>query len=94
MFLGQPSPSLGRIRKMNMADLAARIERLTNEVANVEEKVRRLEQVDPRPDPKINELKALIKRLAALRIAAKEQLDMKVERKRRWDEKHGDQNRN
>ncbi|MAE61782.1 MAG: hypothetical protein CMJ49_10565 [Planctomycetaceae bacterium] len=92
MFLGMPSPSLARIQKMNMADLAARIERLTNEVANVEEKVKRLQQVDPRPDAKITELGALIKRLAALRNAAKDQLEMKVERKRRWDEKHGGQN--
>ncbi len=92
MFLGMPSPSMARIQKMNMADLAARIERLTNEVANVEEKVKRLQQVDPRPDEKITELSALVKRLAALRNAAKDQLEMKVERKRRWDEKHGGQN--
>ena len=86
--MDMPSPSLSSIKKMNMADLARRIDRLTDEIARVDQKVERLKKMHDSPLKKIEELGSASERLTVLRQAARDQLAMKEERKSRWDQKH------
>lgn len=89
ILLGQPSPSLSKTKKMSMARMADQIERLDTEATRVDQKLKRLRGLTPQPEKKIGELAALLARLRVLRDNAREQLAAKVERKRRWDERHG-----
>ena len=89
MLMGLPSPSLASLERLNMVGLSQRIERLTDEVTRVKQKIERLRQIEEPPQQKIEELTRMVKRLSTLRQAAQDKLAFKVERKRRWDEKHG-----
>ncbi|MCC6581609.1 MAG: hypothetical protein IT440_14345 [Phycisphaeraceae bacterium] len=80
ILMGQPSPSLAKINKMNMEELKERIASLETEKGHLSHKVEQLSQKEPRDEVKITELKALMSRLGALVNVAKERLEGKVER--------------
>ncbi|MEX0775416.1 MAG: hypothetical protein WD042_06845 [Phycisphaeraceae bacterium] len=88
MLMGQPSPGLTRINKMNMAKLAEQIERLKLEKQRLGEKIKRLEAVTPKPAERIATLDSQMRRLGVLEKTARERLVSKEERKERWDERH------
>jgi len=66
MFLGQPSPSLKRMRKMNSEELSAHIRRLSAEADLIRHKVRRLQTTPDVPADKIQQLENLERRVRAL----------------------------
>lgn len=88
IFMGEPSPSLASLDRLNMVGLAQRVERLGEEIARLEQKVDRLKKIDPLPQVKIDQLTQSLTRLAALKKAAQDRLAEKVERKRKWDERN------
>ncbi|MCE9590474.1 MAG: hypothetical protein K8S99_08125 [Planctomycetes bacterium] len=88
MLLGEPSPSLAALEKMNMAKLAERAQRLTEEARLLGEKLERLKKVKPLPEEKIGLLTQSVARLVILQKAAADKLTEKVERKKRWDERN------
>ncbi|HWB20066.1 MAG TPA: hypothetical protein VG711_07195 [Phycisphaerales bacterium] len=81
--MGEPSPGLARIYRMNMAQLTVRIERLQNEMGVLGKKLERLKSTEPQPMAEINSITVQIARLRALEKAAKERLEGKSERRDR-----------
>ena len=81
MLLGLPSPSLAKMNRMNSAELQERLERLTTEQQCLEVKLKNLEAHRPRPDQKIELLKAQVDRLKVLQETAKSKLAGKEERR-------------
>ena len=81
MLLGEPSPSLAKINKMNMAALAAKIVSLREEQARMKARLERLEALDEKPEDQIKAGRELLERLAALEAAATERLQGKAQRK-------------
>jgi hypothetical protein len=86
MLLGEPSPSLSALEKMNMVKLAQRAERLADEVSRMSQKIERLKKVRPLPEQQISQLAKSLVRLKCLQKAASDKLTFKTERKRKWDE--------
>jgi len=74
-LMGEPSPSLAKIRTMDSAALTARIDTLTIEADRLKDRIRRLTVLDPRPDDKIRQLTDLFNRLQALEKAARDRLN-------------------
>ncbi len=85
MLLGEPSPSLAKIRTMNMEKLRAKIESLDEEKARIERRINGLLRVDTAPADQIQHLRDLLKRLEALQEAARERLEHKQQRKEAWE---------
>jgi peptidoglycan hydrolase CwlO-like protein len=85
MFMGEPSPALAKIRRMNMADLTAHIERMDTDRDRLKSKVKRLrEQTEP-PGQKMRILGADIKRLEGLLEEARKLLSNKEDRKKQYE---------
>lgn len=80
MLLGEPSPSLAKIGKMNMEELKERIEALAVEKARIDEKIKNLSNMQPRDDARIESLSTQAARLTALSNAAKDRLSGKQDR--------------
>ena len=80
ILMGEPSPSLAKINRMNMQQLAERIKALETESAHLSAKIERLSQVEPRDDEKIAALTEQKARLAALADVARKRLSGKAER--------------
>ena len=80
-MLGEPSPSLAKINTMNMVKLEEKISQLVEEQDRVGAKLSRLEVLDPKPEEKIQAVKELLARLAALKEVAETRLAGKAERK-------------
>ena len=74
LLLGQPSPSIAKIKRMTRSGLALQAERLATEAARVEAKLVRLKAHKPSPQERIALLDQQLKRLSVLEQAAREQL--------------------
>lgn len=81
VLLGEPSPSLAKIKTMNMVKLAAKIASLREERARMAAKLEKLRARDPLPDDKIKQGEDTIERLSALEAIAVDLLKGKAERK-------------
>jgi chromosome segregation ATPase len=89
MFMGEPSPALAKIRRMNMADLTAHIDRMDTDRERLKNKLKRLRtQPDP-PGQKMRVLGADIKRLEGLLEEARKLLSNKEDRKRQYELRGG-----
>lgn len=83
ILMGEPSPGLARINRMNIAQLAERIDRLKAEAAILAKKIERLKAQDPLPQAEINTVTVQVARLRALEKAARERMDGKSQRRDR-----------
>ncbi|MCC6679735.1 MAG: hypothetical protein IT445_02425 [Phycisphaeraceae bacterium] len=81
IFLGEPSPSLGKINAMNMAKLEAKIASIDQEVARLTQRLEKLKQYHTPPQAKMKAIAELLDRLGALRKAAADRLAGKAQRK-------------
>jgi predicted RNase H-like nuclease (RuvC/YqgF family) len=81
ILMGEPSPSLTRINRMNMRELADRIETLEREQSHLTAKIERLKAVDPPDAERIAALTTQVARLAALTDVARKRLAGKTERR-------------
>ncbi len=81
MLLGEPSPSLAKIKTMNMVKLAAKIVSLREERSRMEAKLIKLQARDPLPNEKIKLGQDTVERLNALEAIATDLLKGKAERK-------------
>lgn len=81
VLLGEPSPSLAKIKTMNMVKLAAKIASLREERARMAAKLEKLRARDPLPDDKIKQGEDTVERLSALEAIAVDLLKGKAERK-------------
>lgn len=80
MLMGEPSPALTKIGRMNTEKLRTHIGTLKTELERVEQKIQNLTTM-PEPDEKrIEQLREHRQRLAALLKAASERLIGKLER--------------
>ena len=71
--MSKPSPSLAAIRKMNLPEVEARIERLKVEADRLRQKIERVKPTQS--EKRIVELTDLLDRLTALQKAAHERLE-------------------
>jgi hypothetical protein len=81
LLLGRPSPSLARIKRMNMADLSERIERLKTEAIRIERRIQHLKIQTPLPQAQIDNLESQTNRLEVLTLTACKRLDQKQQNK-------------
>lgn len=81
VLLGEPSPSLAKIKTMNMVKLAAKIGSLREESTRMEAKLTKLRIRDPLPEEQIKQGDLTVKRLNALEAIATDLLKGKAERK-------------
>ena len=81
MLLGEPSPSLAKIKTMNMVKLEAKIQSLREERTRMQAKLEKLQARDPLPADKIKLGHDTIERLNALEAFATDKLRGKAERK-------------
>ena len=88
MLLGEPSPSLAKINRMNMVKLEAKIEQLVEEQSLVTKRLERLTCRDPVPTEQVERTREQLDRLVALEKAARERLELKTKRKAEWDKKN------
>jgi cell division protein FtsB len=87
MLLGEPSPALAKIALMNIAALEAKLESLKEEQERLARRIERLEKQDPQPAEQIENLKTQVIRLQAIEKAAKDRLEVKLERRAQWEAK-------
>lgn len=74
VLLGEPSPSLARILRMNGAQLREKIKSLDEEERQLIARLQRLNKLDDPPAEKIKIVADLLKRLEALRAEAERRL--------------------
>ena len=89
VLLGEPSPSLAKIKTMNMVKLAAKIASLREERARMAAKLEKLRTRDPLPDDKIKQGDDTVERLNALEAIATDLLKGKAERKALREQRGG-----
>jgi hypothetical protein len=75
MLMGEPSPALTKMRKMNAIELAAYAHSLVVENERIQKKIANLERVKPAPAERIADLTKQIERLAALSDMAKKRME-------------------
>jgi hypothetical protein len=83
ILMGEPSPSLARISKMDPEELHEHIAALQGERQHLITKIANLSNMQPRPDERIALLATQQARLAALIQAAQDRLSGKVVPERR-----------
>ncbi len=81
IFMGEPSPSLGKINAMNMAKLEAKIASIDQEMDRLSQRLEKLKTYHTPPQAKMKAIAELLERLGALRKAAAERLAGKAQRK-------------
>ena len=74
MLLGEPSPSLAKMNRMNSTELTAHIQRLTTEAAHLNRKIENLKRHQPSPVEHIEQLTNQVKRLLVLEKMAADRL--------------------
>lgn len=89
MFMGEPSPALAKIRRMNMADLNEHIERMDVDRDRLKTKIKRLRSQPEPPGQKVRTLGADVKRLEGLLEEARKLLSSKQDRKRQYELRDG-----
>jgi hypothetical protein len=77
VLMGEPSPALSKMARMNRADLALQIERLITEATRIKAKVEKLKAHKPCPEERVVALNEQLKRLAALEQTARNKLAVK-----------------
>lgn len=82
MLMGEPSPALTKIARMNSDKLKAHIETMKVEAERLDKKISNLKAIDPPDAERIEDLTKHRQRLAALLQAAAERLLGKLERKK------------
>lgn len=87
VLMGEPSPSLAKMNRMNRADLALQIDRLKTEAARLVIKVENLKAHKPCPEERVKALTAQLARLAALEQAARNRLAVKELHKAQRDDR-------
>jgi hypothetical protein len=80
IFMGEPSPGLSKINKMNMEQLAERIATLRLESERINTKIANLSTINPPDTDRLAKLRAQGERLAALAQAAQDRLSGKMQR--------------
>lgn len=80
MLLGEPSPALTKIARMNTEKLQAHIETMLTESDRLRIKIENLSNMTPVDEKRVETLELQVKRLDALMEAAKERLDGKIQR--------------
>ncbi|MEM1354798.1 MAG: hypothetical protein AAGC44_12295 [Planctomycetota bacterium] len=85
MLMGEPSPALSKIRRMNIEKLNAYLDSTKVEIERLGGKVKNLTEVEPVNHDKIKTLESQQERLRALLDAAAEQLQVKHDRKQRYE---------
>lgn len=81
ILMGEPSPALTKIARMNTEKLTAHVATMQVEAERLNTKIDNLSKMDPIDEEKIGQLKAHRERLVALMAAAKERLAGKIERR-------------
>ena len=89
MLLGEPSPSLAKIRLMNIEKLQAKIASLVESQEQLAKRIVNLERSNPDDTEKIERNRKELARLQALKEAAEERLQEKLRRKQEWEAKRG-----
>lgn len=89
ILLGEPSPSLARIRLMNIEKLEAKIASLIESQERLAKRIVNLSRSEPPDTEKIERNKLELVRLGALKEAAEERLQEKLRRKAEWEAKRG-----
>jgi len=84
MLMGEPSPSLAKINKMNQEQLLERIESLQRESMHLLNKIERLKPLLPLPVEKIDILITQLARLRMLEKVARDRLSGKQERSEQY----------
>lgn len=80
ILMGAPSPSLAKMKKMTMEEVAAQIEILTTEAARLSRKIEHLKIQNPIPQSRIDGLTEQIERLVVLQKTARDRLAIRQER--------------
>jgi septal ring factor EnvC (AmiA/AmiB activator) len=80
LLLGEPSPALGKIMKMNREQLQGRIANIRTEMSSLTAKIAALKQQEPKPQEKIDGLALQLARLMSVQKAAADRLAEKTER--------------
>ena len=88
ILLGEPSPSLAKIAKMNMVKLEEKIVQLTEEQIHVGKRIEKLLARDEVPTKDVESTREQLERLKALEQAARSRLDEKIKRKTAWEQKN------
>jgi peptidoglycan hydrolase CwlO-like protein len=83
--MGEPSPALTQINKMNIEQLTQRIEALEVESGHIGAKIKNLSHQQPPNDVRIAALTTQKARLAALIQVAQDRLSGKAERREQYD---------
>ncbi len=84
VLMGEPSPALTKIARMNTEKLTVHIQTMQTESERLETKIRNLSSMTPPDEKKIEQLNGHRDRLLALLEAAREQLAGKIERRSRY----------
>jgi predicted nuclease with TOPRIM domain len=74
-FMGEPSPSLAKLRRMRPPEIRQHIARLVTERERLTQKIERLQAITPPRTDDIKTLTASAERLAALEREAQNRLD-------------------
>ena len=82
MLMGEPSPALTKIARMNTEKLRVHIKSMVTEAERLGTKIENLSKMPEPDEERIAQLKAHRQRLAALTKAAAERLEGKLERKK------------
>jgi hypothetical protein len=85
MLMGQPSPGLTRINRMNIAELTEYMVKLSTEADRLKLKMTELQARAEPPQDRVANLDEQVKRLDALRQIAQTRLADKMKRKERYD---------
>lgn len=81
LLLGEPSPALTKIARMNTEKLTLHIQTMQVEAERLETRIENLSKLDPPDEKKIAQLKAHRDRLLALMEVSRTHLAGKIERR-------------
>jgi hypothetical protein len=88
-LLGEPSPSLAKLQRMNTKQLQEHLERLTTEKERLNQKIARLQAMDEPREEQIKNLLEQVARLEALEKLTRERLEEKLRRAKEYHERNG-----
>jgi predicted nucleic acid-binding Zn-ribbon protein len=81
MLMGEPSPALTKIARMNTQKLTEHIQTMQTEADRLDTRIANLSNIDPPDEKKIAQLRSHLERLTALTEAAREHLAGKIQRR-------------
>ena len=80
VFMGQPSPSLAKLERMNREELTQHIQRLVTERERLMTRITNLGRLTPPPQEKLENLAAQVVRIEALEKLSRQRLEQKQDR--------------